>query len=715
MGEGNGEGNTYNNFIDELTGIYNRQGFYQYTANLLKQHPDISFCLLYWNVRKFKVVNDLFGRESGDKVLIYLANALKEEFGKETASYGRLEGDNFVCCVPMDIIEQEKWVRLGDVSFDADDSEYHFYSCCGLYKIIDPEISVAKMVDRARVAMDTVKNNYLKPYAWYEESMWGSMVEEQQMNNAFRKAITEKQFKVFYQPLCRATDGVITGAEALVRWEKPGEGMISPGKFIPIFEKNGLVSILDHYVWGEVCRMQKKRIDQGLRVVPVSINVSRVEFYNPHLCEEIYDIVQKYNVPTDLIKIEITESAYAADPTLVQDAVRKLHEYGFIVLMDDFGSGASSLNTLKDLPIDVLKIDMKFIDSFDKNQKSAVILEAVIRMAKWMQLSTVAEGVETKKEWEYLKSMECDVVQGYYFYHPMPEAEFERLLNQSMTKYADIDRDIPELDDVIQDAFSHGNSKESMIFYSMLGGMGIFEMTEDKLEILQVNRGYYEVIYGEETSLREFSKSLNKLVKEPEKTVLMEKCQIAKTTDEMQQAQIHYEREDGKFIWLNVKVRYIGSRGKRSLFYFAIDNIEEIKKAEQERYLLDYSAALVKVFDKVYRMDYEHGMVEVLHSGESSMKIKEKYYFVNFFEKFHNSIEWEGNKNVASIIANRELLDQELVKSKNGSFSVHYKVKNERLDIKEVSAMFFKVELQDGREEYLCCIKKERETKRAVE
>ena len=707
MGNTRDEGQECNQLMDELTGIYNRQGFYESTERLLKQYPDIPFCLIYWNIRKFKVVNDLFGRESGDKVLIYLANTLKEEFGHETATYGRFERDNFICCVPEEVINKGKWVRLGDISFDAEGSEYHFYSCCGLYKIIDRELTIANMIDRARVAMETVKNNYLKPYAWYEESMWGSMVEEQKMNSSFRKAIAENEFKVYYQPLCRAADGVITGAEALVRWEKPGEGLVSPGKFIPIFEKNGLISVLDRYVWGEVCRLQRKRLDQELEVVPVSINVSRVEFYNPNLCEDIRNIVRKYDLPTDLIKIEITESAYADDPTLVQEAVKKLHEYGFVVLMDDFGSGYSSLNTLKDLPIDVLKIDMKFMDSFDQNQKAAVILEAIIRMAKWMKLRTVAEGVETKKEWEYLRSMECDVVQGYYFYRPMPEKDFEELLNQTKKKYIDTDKDIPELDDVILDAFSHGNSKESMIFYSMLGGMGIFEMTDDKLEIIQVNRGYYEVMYGTETAMYEFSKNINKQVKEPEKSVLMEKCQRAKENDEMQHAQIHYQREDGKYIWLNTKVRYIGSRGKRSLFYFAIDNIDDIKKAEQDKYLLDYSAALVKVFDKVYRMDYDTGRVEVLHSSEDTMKISERYYFRNFFEKFHNDIEWHEGRNVAYIINSKELLDKELQKSKSGSYAVSYKVKKADLNIKEVSALFFKVELQDGREEYLCCIKKE--------
>lgn len=697
-----------NSMLDGLTGIYNREGFYRYTEQLLDKFPDISFCLMYWNIRKFKVVNDLFGREAGDKVLIHLANSLREEFGKETASYGRLERDNFICCVPESIIQKGKWLRLGDIDYDADGSEYHFYSCSGLYKIIDKNLTIATMVDKARVAMETVKNNYLKPYAWYEESMWGSLVEEQKMNSAFRKAIAENQFKVYYQPLCRAEDGLISGAEALVRWEQPGAGLVSPGKFIPIFEKNGLISVLDRYVWSEVCRMQKGRLEQGKNVVPISINVSRVEFYNKHLCEDIRNIVQKYAVPPNLIKVEITESAYADDPTLVQEAVEKLHDYGFTVLMDDFGSGYSSLNTLKDLPIDVLKIDMRFLDSFSENQKAAVILEAVIRMAKWMRLRVVAEGVETRQEWEYLKSVECDVVQGYYFYKPMPEADFENLLEQKHVTRKEMDKEeLPEFDDAVLDAFTHGNAKESMLFYSMLGGMGIFELSENSLEIIQANRGYYEVIYGAGNAMWEMPKVMNKPVKEPEKSILIEKCNVARETDTMQQAQIHFEKEDGTFIWLNVKVRYIGSRGKRSLFYFALDNIDEIKKAEQERYLLDYSSALVKVFDKVYRLDYENGMAEVLHSGETGMKVREKYFFLDFFERFADSIEWNNGKNVNDIIKNRDRLDEELKESKNGSFCVGYSVKNPNLNIKSVSALFFKVELEDGREEYLCCIKKE--------
>ena len=261
--------------------------------------------------------------------------------------------------------------------------------------------------------------------------------------------------------------------------------------------------------------MLRERLDAGKHVVPVSINVSRVEFYNPELADEIKAIVDKYELPVDLVKIEITETAYADNPDQVQHAVKTLHDYGFLVLMDDFGSGYSSLNILKSLPIDILKIDMQFMDNLDGNEKASIILEAIIRMAKWMKLPVVAEGVETRKEWNYLKSMECEMVQGYYFYKPIPKEDFCEVLDQEdLQKYAVKERNLFELDDTIFDIFNHSNSKENMLFYDMIGGMGVMEMTGNALEILQVNRGYYEVFYGNEAPLSEITSVLHKKIQE---------------------------------------------------------------------------------------------------------------------------------------------------------------------------------------------------------
>lgn len=378
--------------------------------------------------------------------------------------------------------------------------------------------------------------------------------------------------------------------------------------------------------------------------------------------------------------------------------------------MDDFGSGYSSLNILKNLPIDILKIDMQFMDNLDGNEKASIILEAIIRMAKWMKLPVVAEGVKTRKEWDYLKSMECEMVQGYYFYKPIPQADFCEVLDQEdLQKYAVKERNLFELDDTIFDIFNHSNSKENMLFYDMIGGMGVMEMTGNSLEILQVNRGYYEVFYGTEAPLTETTPVLHKKLQEPSLSLVLAACHNAKDSNQIQSLQLHLERPDASFVWVNLKLRYIGSRGRHSLFYFAIDNIDEIKKAEQERYLTAYSSALLKVFDKVYRLDYENGMAEVLHTNRSDdMKIKEHYYFKDFFQRFSKMISIANGleADAFQVLESKDVLDQRLEESDNGCYEITYHFTPPRGKTQTISALIFKIELEPNHEEYLCCMKK---------
>lgn len=691
-----------NKELDALTGIYNQNGFFSATEQLLNEHPDLSFCLIYWNIRKFRVTNDLFGWDAGDKILIHWANTLREVLHDEFAVYGRLAHDNFICCVQESFLENNDWMKLGEINYATEDAEYHFFSCCGLYKITDRTLPLSNMIDKARVAMETIKNNYMSLYAWYDESMWSSLLEEQRMNSEFKNAIAEKQFKVYFQPICRASDGLITGAEALVRWVHPTKGMISPGFFIPLFEKNGFISILDRYVWEEVCAMQQMRLDQGLATVPISVNVSRVEFYNPSLCEDIRDIVKSHNISPDLIKIEITESAYADNPMQVLEAVKKLHSYGFSVLMDDFGSGYSSLNMLKDLPIDVLKIDMRFLDDIDKSQKATIVLESIIRLAKWMKLSVVSEGVETKGEWEYLRSVECDSVQGYYFYKPMPQEEFMVLLDKTAADSTSmLFHDLPDLDDSILDVFNQANTKESVLFYSMLGGMGLLEVAGNNVELIRVNKGYYETVYNSHPREQNI---LNIPFEEPERSLILEHCRIAREENKMQKFQIHHKRVDGVYVWLAVKLRYLGSNPRQALYLFTVDNIDEFKNAEQAQYLANYSNALLKVYDRVYHLDYATDTAELLHINTTEfLQQNSRYPLAEFFDHFRRICVSEDTEKV-SIIENKESLDAALAARHDNQLFVRYHVTIKGVSV-ETCAYFFKIELPDRKPHYLCCIK----------
>ena len=521
-----------------------------------------------------------------------------------------------------------------------------------------------------------------------------------ELGSIISRGLTNHSFEVYYQPICRASDGLITSAEALIRWIHPTRGMISPGTFIPLFEKNGFISILDRYVWDEVCAMQQSRLDQGLSTVPVSVNVSRVEFYNPTLCEDIRDIAKSHNVSPDLVKIEITESAYADNPVQVQEAVKKLHTYGFTVLMDDFGSGYSSLNMLKDLPIDILKIDMRFLDSLEKSQKASIVLESIIRLAKWMKLGVVSEGVETQREWEYLRSVECDSVQGYYFYRPMPREDFMQLLDRTAENSTDLlFHALPDLDDSIMDMFQQTNTRESILFHSMLGGMGLLELTEDNVELIRVNSGYYEALYNYVPKNRN---SLNIPFRAAERDIISEQCRIAKEESTVQQFQLHHRREDGVYVWLNVKLRYIGGSAHRSLFLFAADNIDDLKREEHEKYLTNYSTALLNIFDRVYHLNYNLNTVELLHDSGDNGEIPEEFSLDEFLSRLA-SVCVEKDLDKLTVLKDKELLHDTITGSGTNCLTIHYQLPSEYNY--EVVAYFFKVDLPDGRIRYLCCVK----------
>lgn len=692
-------------FRDSLTGIYNRKGFYHETEKLIKSNTDKNYCIVYWNVKRFKIINELFGRKAGDTILKRMARMIEEPFEGKEGTYGRLERDNFVLCFETKLINDESFVRQGVITYVSEGTEYHFASSYGLYMIEDREMDVASMVDKSRIAMEAVKDNYMKPYAYYDNSMRESIVMEQILMSDCERAIKENQFEVYYQPVCNSSDGTIISAEALVRWVHPERGMISPGIFIPTFEKNGFISILDRHVWDKVCRMLKRRITQEKEIVPISMNVSRVDFYNQSLCEDIIEIVGRHGIKPEMIRLEITESAYSINPNSVLDAVKKLRDYGFTILIDDFGSGYSSLNTLKDLPVDILKIDMKFMDDLENGGKSAIILESIIRMTKWMNLPTIAEGVETIEELNFLRNVECDYIQGYYFYKPVRETEFEQLLDNP--ELVDIkSAAVREYDEKDFSFFYNESMKAESIFQNMEGALGMYELKDGRLEILRVNRRYYEIMKAGSGSMVSQGRLVSTYLQKTDFNQLLSKCEEAEKLGDTGQIQLRRKRYDGVTIWLDVRIRFLGNKGKRKLYYFYIMDITRLKEAEQEQLNNGYCKALFRVFDKVYRLDYDTGCMEVLHSAEEDMKAGDKLYFLDFFDRFRDGIVDNKREEYSEAIKSRETLDEILSRSRTGGISIEYRVNSQACDFEWVSATFFKIEAADGREDYLACIKR---------
>lgn len=412
---------------DELTGIYNKQAFYAKTKEMLLDNPDKNFDLLRINIERFKVLNDLFGESTGDKLLRYIGKFLKE-INLPLCVSGRLYADNFVVCYEAGKGDSLRMINTLQMVADSFAINNRTILSFGLYRIDDKTLPVSVMCDRANMALWKAKGNFKNPYCEYDEKMRQQVLKEQKIINAMEMAIQNKEFTLYLQPKYDIEKGTIIGAEALVRWISLENGFISPGDFIPVFENNGFVYEVDKFIWEESCRYLRKWLDEGREVHTISVNVSRIDLYVPKLVQHLVDLREKYQLPSQYLELEITESAYTEDPEQIITITRQLREAGFVILMDDFGTGYSSLNMLKDIQIDVLKLDMGFLKSSDYSAKGGNILTAILKMAESLKMQTIAEGVETKEQVEFLKSIGCKYVQGFYYSKPLPVGEFEKLI-----------------------------------------------------------------------------------------------------------------------------------------------------------------------------------------------------------------------------------------------------------------------------------------------
>lgn len=416
----------YHYNYDRLTGIYNSHSFEHHVKNLLKNNPMKNYVVIRFDIEQFKIINDLFGRDKGDELLKFIASKLKIIIGSK-GIYARIQGDVFAICLEHNSSNNEYIISSINNCFDKYPLNFKISPCFGLYIVEKPDESIDHMLDLANLASKTVKENYLIRYAYYNEDIRNSLINKYEIISDMNSALEHNQFIIYFQPKYDLNKRKISGAEALVRWMHPVKGMISPGDFIPIFEKNGFILKLDHYILEKACQHIQKWLNEGRDIPPISINLSRMNLYNTNLCDDILKCIRKYDVPVNLIELEITESAYMQNAKELINTANTLRSYGFKILMDDFGSGYSSLNVLKDMTVDVLKIDMLFLSN-DTNSRSNIIIKSVIDMAKALNLETIAEGVETIEQVEFLTNSGCDSIQGYFYSKPLSVDQYELLL-----------------------------------------------------------------------------------------------------------------------------------------------------------------------------------------------------------------------------------------------------------------------------------------------
>lgn len=412
---------------DPLTGLYNKQFFLEKVSEKLRQNPDKKYDLICMGVEHFKLVNDLLGVKKGDETLIHIGGVLQEACGEDSIC-GRFNSDCFFALREHSDAYSNEILQPWENKAKAGLSEIDLKLHCGIYEITNRKIDVSVMCDRAMLAAEKNRGKYDEYFSYYDDSIRQKLLEEQFITSMMQTAIEERQFQVYYQPKYDLNTEKIVGAEALVRWIHPEKGFMSPGEFIPVFEKNGFITKLDMYVWETACRDIKSWMELGYPPVAVSVNVSRADIYNPKIIEILLGLVKKYEIPMRYLHLEITESAYTENPKQIIEVVAKLRELGFLIEMDDFGTGYSSLNMLSEMPVDVLKLDIRFIQTEANQSSGRGILSFIISLAKWLGLAAVAEGVETKEQIDLLRSMDCNYVQGYYFAKPMKESEFEQRL-----------------------------------------------------------------------------------------------------------------------------------------------------------------------------------------------------------------------------------------------------------------------------------------------
>ncbi|MEG7531620.1 MAG: EAL domain-containing protein, partial [Hungatella sp.] len=564
---------------DVLTGIYNKTKFFDAVRRMIDANGDKSFVFMRFDVDRFQLINSFFGMKEGDKLLIYIAQYLATDAKAcEYAVYGRIESDVFGLCLPYNIVQIEDLVRQSKNKLAKYNPNYDIVPSIGIYVIEDPTISVEMMYNRATLAAKSCKGNYVDYYAYYNERMSATLTMEQEITNDMKYALENGQFEIYLQPQYNIHTKLPCGAEALVRWIHPKKGMLSPGIFIPIFERNGFITKLDYYVWEQACRCLHEWILQGIKPYPISVNVSRVDLYNPKLVETFLELVDRYEIEPRLLNLELTESAYTDNPIAMKKMMERLQEHGFLIMMDDFGSGYSSLSLLKDILVDVLKIDMQFLSKTEIPGRGENIIASVIRMAKWLNIPVIAEGAESGDQVDFLRSVGCDFVQGYYFARPMPVSDYEQLCIR-------LSLNVPLIFDQKPDHYCYDdlfslNQEMKCLFDNALQAAVIYEFSDDQLEMVRVNEAYYALLgHGEMPATS--SNVLNLVEDEYQALVLHAFCTCASTQETVECEYIR--RHKGEMpLWIHAKLRYISKVGNKHILSGELTDITMHKELDSE-------------------------------------------------------------------------------------------------------------------------------------
>lgn len=563
-----------NTAIDPLTGLFTKSGFEHEVREKLALIPEDKTCVMVsFEIIAFRSFNALYGFDKGDQLLKRIGDVVRL-FEKENEVSTHLFADRFAWLMYGNSTDEIK-NNMELAYLMVKETQLPFFLCSGIYIIVDRSLSVSSMIDKATIAKSTVKGNYSLGFAIYDDTMLECQLEDAELVATMMQGMTNGEFVDFYQAKYRTDSEKIAGAEALVRWSKPNGELIAPGRFITLFEKNGFIRKLDIYMLERVCRMLRSALDAGRQVVPVSVNFSRVHLYDPKFPDIVSGILKKYDILPELIEIELTESAFLMETHALNRVVDKLHEYGFSVAIDDFGSGFSSLNMLKDVSADVLKIDMKFLEGFEHGGKVGTVVASVVRMAKWLGIPVVAEGVETKEQVDFLSTLGCDIVQGYYYAKPVSRDAFERLMeHDDISAVKRMPAETITLESI--NAVLGGDSLLTAMMDGIVGGFGLYEMSGSRLEAIRVNKGYYEIMgYPDIASFTKDSFNVTERLYPEDASGFLKQCRQAVCSGSVQSFSTRRYGYDGSLLKLRGLIKHLGGTEEKPLLCITFLDVPE--------------------------------------------------------------------------------------------------------------------------------------------
>lgn len=564
---------------DPLTGLYNASTFYGKAANLVEANPGARFEAIYADIEHFKLFNEWYGREAGDKALRSMAERIAQLARSNKGVAGYLGGDDFALVLPEGIVHEDNAAQLLQRQpLDTEDT-VGFQPVVGVCPIGRGEEAVVTACDHAMIAMNSAKGAFTKRLIRYEAFMSEEMEDEAKTLLEVKQALENREFVLHWQPQCSTRTGRVVGLEALVRWQHPERGLVMPGAFIPVLEHSGFIANLDLYVWEEACRRIRSWIDRGIEPLPVSVNISRADLYSLDVAETIEGLVERYGIERRLLELEITESAYAEDQRIAR-TVAQLRDLGFTVLMDDFGSGYSSLNMLKDINVDVIKIDMNFLNRRDNVQRGESILEAVISMARLMGLRIIAEGTETEEQVKFLRDIGCNYAQGYFFYRPMDTEALEKLIRTpDAVDYRGVLS--PMLETIDVGTLLHEDDMSRTVIDNLIGGMAVYAVHDDRYELMQVNNEYYRVTGCNPVDLQERKEVIWEQTHPDDRDIALSLFDAAEQHPVSgAEGVVRRFRLNGDLMWMKLRVFFLRRLEDRRIFYAAVEDVTEQRQRE---------------------------------------------------------------------------------------------------------------------------------------